>query len=220
MGLDVYFRTIDDTTLQILRALRDYRYKAIKYWVNSRDISNPRISSLRDLKQIKHDAADVNLTCYHWNRDSQIAEPLYGDGLEHLISRVVTYGTGFVCIDPVPRRGKLLALFQDCNHNHEYPKEFIKIPCFDNFEDLIAYAVAQGHFRFSLETDANFERTNMAEQGAPVFKEKSTGQYWYIDNLHKTHYEVFNHLGDHLGEADLEGNLDTGKKDKRKRINP
>lgn len=36
--------------------------------------------------------------------------------------------------------------------------------------------------------------------------------------FHKTHYEVFDSTGKiHLGEADLEGNLDVTKKDKSKK---
>lgn len=49
-------------------------------------------------------------------------------------------------------------------------------------------------------------------QGQPIFKEIATGNYWYLDNLHKHHYEVFSSNGrEHLGEADLSGNFDASK---------
>jgi len=37
-----------------------------------------------------------------------------------------------------------------------------------------------------------------------------------LDNLHKNHFEVFNKEKEHLGEADLSGNLDMTKKDESK----
>ena len=49
----------------------------------------------------------------------------------------------------------------------------------------------------------------------------STGNYWYIDNLHfgkAAHLEVFDKTGLHIGEADLQGNIDTTKQDRNKAI--
>jgi hypothetical protein len=45
--------------------------------------------------------------------------------------------------------------------------------------------------------------------------------YEYVDNFHfgkGAHIEVFDGRGLHVGEADLQGNIDTGKKDKDKTI--
>jgi hypothetical protein len=54
----------------------------------------------------------------------------------------------------------------------------------------------------------NFSKTNFVEQGQPVYQEIATSYYWYLDNLHKNHYEVFNYNGDHIGIADLNGEID------------
>ncbi len=67
-----------------------------------------------------------------------------------------------------------------------------------------------------VENTERFERTSKQVKGATVYKEKSTGYYWYLDTLHRNHYEVFNEQKEHLGEADLEGNLDRSKKDSSK----
>ncbi|BDI14472.1 hypothetical protein ANSO36C_02740 [Nostoc cf. commune SO-36] len=48
-----------------------------------------------------------------------------------------------------------------------------------------------------------------------------TGMYWYVDNLHygtAAHLEVFDKRGYHIGEADLQGDINTSKKDKNKTI--
>lgn len=57
----------------------------------------------------------------------------------------------------------------------------------------------------------------MSVQGATVYKEKSTGYYWYLDNFHKTHYEVFDKTGKkHIGEANLDGKIDFSRADSKK----
>ncbi|GHT38307.1 hypothetical protein AGMMS49965_01230 [Bacteroidia bacterium] len=67
--------------------------------------------------------------------------------------------------------------------------------------------------RFTLlDNIERFRQTNRIEQGQRVYQEISTNNYWYLDNLHKTHYEVYNAKAEHLGEASLQGNLDESKK--------
>jgi hypothetical protein len=72
-----------------------------------------------------------------------------------------------------------------------------------------------------LRQAGRFVRTHKVEQGRTVYREKRTGYYWCVDNLHnglRSHIEVFDQLGDHIGEADLNGSLDFGKKDTTKKI--
>jgi hypothetical protein len=59
------------------------------------------------------------------------------------------------------------------------------------------------------------------QDGRKVYIEIDSGYYWYVDNLHfgkSAHLEVFKQNGDHLGEADLEGNIITSKVDKNKKL--
>ena len=55
-------------------------------------------------------------------------------------------------------------------------------------------------------------------QGAAVYKEKVSGNFFYLDNLHKNHYEVFSQMGRHLGEMSLNGNLNREKADLNKHL--
>ncbi|MDL2312813.1 hypothetical protein LJC68_08055 [Bacteroidales bacterium OttesenSCG-928-B11] len=71
---------------------------------------------------------------------------------------------------------------------------------------------------FSLKNASIFTRTSLIEQGQTVFREILTNRYWYLDNLHKSHYEVFDDIGNHIGVADLLGNVDTTKQDPKKTI--
>ena len=52
-----------------------------------------------------------------------------------------------------------------------------------------------------------------------IYFEISTKRYWYLDELHKNHFEVFDSTGkNHLGIADLAGNIDETKKDPSRSI--
>ncbi|MDR0700686.1 MAG: hypothetical protein LBG28_15925 [Tannerella sp.] len=69
-----------------------------------------------------------------------------------------------------------------------------------------------------LENECRFRKTRKRQQGKSVYEEISSGYYWYLDNLHQDHYEVFNNTGEHIGEADLLGKIDLSKKDKTKSL--
>ena len=218
MVLNVYFRILDDTTLPILEELRNYRYKSINYWINPLHLQDhSHIGLIRNFKHIIHNSINKELTCYDWNINECSVIPQM-DGVEHLVSRCVSDGADFVCIDNRNHPGNQMVLFQDAVHLEDYPNQFIKIPCFSSFKDLISYAFEHSYFSFSLATDTNFERTKYVEHGEPVYREKRTNYYWYWDNFHNYHYEVFDSKGKHLGEANLDGELDTSKKDKPKTI--
>lgn len=66
-----------------------------------------------------------------------------------------------------------------------------------------------------------FQKTSSRYDGRAIYYEVATTRYWYVDNLHfgkAAHLEVFNQAGSHVGEADLEGNIDESKRDKNKTI--
>jgi hypothetical protein len=72
-----------------------------------------------------------------------------------------------------------------------------------------------------LRLDGRFARTRMVVQGRTVYREASTGYYWHVDNLHhgvRSHIEVYDRRGEHVGEADLNGSLDVSKLDTTKKI--
>lgn len=66
-----------------------------------------------------------------------------------------------------------------------------------------------------------FHKTGQLQQGRRVHLEIHTRHYWYVDHLHygqASHLEVFDARGLHIGEANLEGVLDPGKRDREKTI--
>lgn len=215
--LNVYFHVLDEVTRPIYKKLRDWRPKEIKLWLNREEMG--RAEALpRDIRIIDHPVNGDDLCSYRWDVADVAVTQLF-DGLHHLAAWQEEYPDSFICIDHVAPFKNRLVLFRDAVHRDDHPKGFMQVPCFNGWEGLLAYLESQGFFRFSLEDSRRFTRTNTVVQGAPVYRENSTGYYWYRDNFHKTHYEVFDASGNHhLGEADLDGNLDKKKKDRNKRI--
>lgn len=216
--INIYFHVIDSKTTLILQKLRELRPRNIKLWFNNSD-NKGAINFIKDKSLIEYNEVDKDLTCYMWNISDTVTVPLYKeDGLFHLISQYISDKTNFVCIDSKEYAKNCLVLFQDAIHKPEYPKEFIKVPCYKDWDSLWKYLEDKQLFSFSLNDTTKFEKCSYTVQGAAVYKEKTTGRYWYMDNLHKTHYEVFDHLGKkHIGEAGLDGVIDKTKVDKDKK---
>ena len=73
-----------------------------------------------------------------------------------------------------------------------------------------------------LNDSRRFEAAPMQpQQGRRVYREKETGYYWYVDNFHfgeAAHLEVFSKNHEHLGEANLQGEIDFKTADKNKKL--
>jgi hypothetical protein len=66
-----------------------------------------------------------------------------------------------------------------------------------------------------------FRSAGLFQQGRRVHLEVDTRRYWYVDNLHSgcaAHLEVFDSRGLHVGESNLDGDVDTSKRDAKKTI--
>ena len=102
----------------------------------------------------------------------------------------------------------MLSQFCDC-HCFEVNKEeniTIELECIETTEALkIWLNLPITPLDAFLRNTERFTRTKFKQQGATVFQEKITSYYWYIDNLHKDEFEVFNSNKEHIGVANLEG---------------
>jgi len=73
-----------------------------------------------------------------------------------------------------------------------------------------------------LKDGQRFRKTSLPKQGGrTVFEESNTRYNWYVDSFHtgdSAHIEVFDRQGNHIGEANLLGVIDTSKNDSRKKL--
>ncbi len=72
-----------------------------------------------------------------------------------------------------------------------------------------------------LRDKQRFQKTSFRWHDRAIYREVATDRYWYVDNLHcgkSAHLEVFNKAKTHVGEADIEGNIDECKQDENKKL--
>ena len=112
------------------------------------------------------------------------------------------------------------------------------LDCVDQHDELTEWLetnlqLSRSTYDFSSSTPPTDEQTllinkdlyvktnNIRVQGRAVYKEIKTDYFWYVDNLHfgpKSHLEVFNSTGSHIGEADLSGCINYTKCDASKSL--
>jgi len=80
--------------------------------------------------------------------------------------------------------------------------------CISNEENL------KSHFQLDrihpddyLRNNPDFVKTKFDVQGRVVFQRIENGEFWYLDNLHRNHFEVFSQKLIHFGEANLDGGM-------------
>jgi hypothetical protein len=96
------------------------------------------------------------------------------------------------------------------------------LPCIDDdisFKKWLSLNETVEKAEDYLKSTLLFSKTKHQVQGRTIYQHTKNGQYWYLDNFHKTHFEVFNALQEHLGVANLQGEIDYAKKEKGRTIN-
>lgn len=102
---------------------------------------------------------------------------------------------------------EVLLTFKDAKHKDECPAPFVRIPHVLSQEELELWLKTNHIKSFSLFDKTRFQRTGRVYHAKPVFQEIATRDYWYLDNLHRDEYEVFNSSRNHIGTATLEGQM-------------
>jgi hypothetical protein len=88
---------------------------------------------------------------------------------------------------------------------------------FDNSEYLNYWLLQyQPPIDWFLRQSHLFAKTKIQVKGAIAYKEIYSGRLWYLDTLHRSHFEVFDHNKRHLGTASLDGNLNENSRDASK----
>lgn len=84
----------------------------------------------------------------------------------------------------------------------------------DALKDL--FSLKRLHFDDFLRENKDFIKTKFDVQGRAVYRKEATGEFWYLDNFHRNHFEVFSSTHKHIGEADLEGMMNENTRDSSK----
>lgn len=151
------------------------------------------------------------------------AEPFWEDSRKHSENYSYTYEENDICNHSVAEaceRDKVIISFRD---SKPYKAETLSILKNGNEQIGIDNLVNAGHYSnvlhqrgiiypFSLKDGTRFQKDRRIVQGQNVYKEIDTGYYWYLDNLHKNHYEVFDRNNQHIGVANMDGDIDCTKR--------
>ncbi len=139
------------------------------------------------------------------------ANPRHNSTINYIHKGVSVLGTSLA---EACERDKVIFSFfhKDFSENNLSILKSVEEIIIDNvFEQglLIQIKLKRGIIKnFSLSDSTRFNRTSLIRQGKPVYNEISTGYFWYLDNLHKNHFEVFDSNEKHIGIADMNGNID------------
>jgi len=216
------------TNLWIVRGVDD----DLEYHIDNDTLDDSFVDSLYDkLTQQDRELALVisQKIIYPCFQDESIIDELcdnhfFWNGQEHLEVRMFYYA----CKKSTPSFLYLILSFYNKDNwdNKRIPfctgaNQSIKFVENLFYEDARHEAIEHQFFpKLELEKDSRFKKSQHAPvKGAVVYEEIKTKNLWYKDTFHtgkSAHFEVFNAVGIHLGEASLEGILDRSKADKNK----
>ncbi len=153
------------------------------------------------------------------------AEPYWEDTRKHSKNYSYTYDGNDICNRSVAEaceRDRVIVSFRDSELFREKTLSILKNGNeqidVDNLFNVGHYSnvLRQRGIRysFSLKDGTRFQKCRKIVQGQNVYREIDTDYYWYLDNLHKNHYEVFDRKRQHIGTANTDGIIDSSKKEK------
>lgn len=153
-----------------------------------------------------------------WNFSTFSISQVVDTTFAEIAERMLTYPTHqylLLNLTTTPINRKCLPVFKDVLNDDSFPR-FAHIHVVSDYDDWLLwwnfYREKTGLTQFTLLDKQRFRKISLIEQGKSAYQEIETGDIWYLDNLHKNEYEVFDTQGNHFGVADLNGNIDETQK--------
>ena len=172
------------------------------------------IIAIKDADIISGNTGGVNVVS--WDVNCGIAS--YDNNVYFALAQKQNFNN-YVLLDNTNHPKGCKTFFLEKAIDSNYPDRFYKLPSFATYFDVLNYGISKNFIKpFSLENKKRFQKTKLIEQGAFVYKELTTGYFWYLDNLHKDHYEVFDSNGKHIAEADMNGKMNPKRQIKGRTI--
>ncbi len=117
-------------------------------------------------------------------------------------------------------------ILKDAHPTETNLPEICSLSIMESADDTIEWLYSIANEGFSLRNSHLFLPTayRWGESGQRMYKRidnKMSNTFWYFDFFHKDnkqHYEVYNEGGDHIGEADMKGELIPNSQDPHKSI--
>lgn len=223
--VNIYIHEPCAASVEVVKRIRAWGTPKVRLWICGEDMSNCEASIKRVIEQWRDGKivdqnvqVDHSVGYYEWVLSSVQVAVIMSNGLKALIQRCTDQGVQFAILSESAKIKGRMTCFVDAPQRSDLPCAWQKFRWLTSYDEVLQFCREQGVFDFDLSDTSRFSPTGKIEQGAPVYKEKSTNYFIYLDNLHKTHYEVFSPTGRHLGEMSLNGQLDRSTADNRKRL--
>lgn len=223
--VNIYIHEPCAASVEVVQKVRDWRTPKVRLWASEADVRNCEasvrrvIENWRDAKVVEHNVqVDHSIQYYEWDMPAVQVELITSNGLKALMQRCADQGIQFAILCKSAKSKGRMACFVDAPQRTDLPCAWQKFRWLTSYDEVLQLCREQGVFDFDLADTSRFSPTGKVEQGALVYKEQSTGYFIYLDNLHKTHYEVFSPTGRHVGEMSMNGQLDRSAADARKRL--
>ncbi len=222
--VNVYLHDLNQGSLAIAKQVRMWGTRKVRLWVSEEALRQSSYKGLvanwRDGYVIDQSVqVDNSIGYYEWDLKTVGINPITSGGLKALIQRCWTQNLQFVILGEVAKIKNHFAGFVDAPQWPKLPDVWHVCEWVTTYEELLALCQQRGVFDFDLTNVSRFVRAGQGGQSETVYRELKTGNLIYLDRLHKTHYEVFDSHGKHLGEMSLNGYLDRTKSDSNKRLN-
>lgn len=206
----VFVPELSPTIRSIVKELRMERRRNMRLCMPCAVLENDKaLKTALDIRKLEKGVhPDMSVCCFEWDYRNSLAQPIqpidsmYNYCVEQ--SSVDVYDWAILTERVYPKKAMLI--FQDAPHKSHLPDDWHCYPCFNNKNDLIAYCDKIEAPIYKLSGNPLFTPSSgkyKHTRGAQVYKEKTTGRLWYLDTLHKDHFEIFDGTGmTHWGEAD------------------
>ena len=223
--VNIYVYEPSAASVKVAKKVRDWGTSKVRLWVSCDDVKNCEasvrrvIEHWRDRKFVDQNVqVDNSIQYYEWHMSSVQVEVIASDGLKALIQRYMKQKMEFAVLGDSAKCKGRMTCFVDAPQLMDLPDAWQKFQWLTSYDEVLRFCREQGVFDFDLTDTHYFSPTGKIIQGAQVYKELSTGNLVYLDNLHKTHYEVFSLTGKHLGEMSMNGILDPSMADTGKHL--
>jgi hypothetical protein len=224
-AVNLYIQELTPSSLGIIKKVRAWGTSKVRLWIGSDDLKESEtlirriIANWRDGRIIDQNVQiDHSIGYYEWNLETVNVDVITSNGLKALIQRCLAQNMQFAILCDSARCKGRMVCFVDAPQRSDLPDLWRRFPCLASYDEVFQFCQRKGVFDFDLTNTSRFCETGKVVQGAAVYKEKVSGNFFYLDNLHKNHYEVFSQMGRHLGEMSLNGNLNREKADLNKHL--
>lgn len=209
--IDVFVGSLSTAELDSLSIFRDKNRQSFRWWFVPGSAEEERTIRWKDRQSMDIVKHDKNLLVLRWDLNTfrgDVAAPAE----QAMYYRVTELDMSFLMLDSNHYLKDRVVLFSDSFSDSLFPQQFVRIPVFSSCADLLQFCQSSQLIRFSLMEESVFRKDSVLSKREKTFVgvEIANGRIWYLDQLHKDHYEVFDRNRHHLGEASLEGELIPG----------